>query len=319
MFEGFAHVWSPVVRADALRDTPLGVTLAGEKIALFRDGRGGVGALVDRCPHRGVALSLGSVTREGCLACPFHGWEFDATGANVHVPLNPDAKREQLGATPLPAREIGGLVWVYTAPGARAPVEPSPPDGLTRDDLARTVVQQDWATHWTRAMENMLDSPHVPFVHRASIGRAQRRRMTRGSRMVMRWDPTDFGGRIGMTLDDQPEVLLLEFHRPNMMVLNIPIPGRVFRMHAVCVPTGPRATRMIIVGARDFMRHPVFHAFFNRSNRKILDEDQAVLETSDPPEVPPPGDERSVASDRPTLQFRKYYFDVLRDSRAPAG
>jgi phenylpropionate dioxygenase-like ring-hydroxylating dioxygenase large terminal subunit len=43
----------------------------------------GVGALLDRCPHRGVALSLGTIT-DGCLACPFHGWRF---GADAEIKL----------------------------------------------------------------------------------------------------------------------------------------------------------------------------------------------------------------------------------------
>lgn len=316
MFEGFAHVWTPAIVARAVRDAPVRVEVAGEKIALFRDRRGAVGALVDRCPHRGVALSQGKVTDDGCLACPFHGWRFDARGDCTHVPFNPDAKRAQLGATAVPVRELGGLVWVYTAPGADAPSEPSPPDTMVRDDVTRTWVQRDWATHWTRAMENMLDSPHVPFVHRATIGGAQARRMTRDTRMVMTWTPADFGGRIGMTFDDDPPMEILEFHKPNIMVLKIPIPGRVFRIHAVCVPVGPRVTRMIIVGARDFARPSLLNPFFNRTNRRILEEDQRVLESSDPPEVPPPAEERSVASDRPTLQFRKYYYDALRGSAA---
>ena len=316
MFEGFAHVWTPVVLASKLRTAPLAVEVAGTRLALFRDGRGGVGAVLDRCPHRGAALSLGHVTNEGCVACPFHGWEFDAGGACTHVPFNPGAKRDLLRTVAVPARELGGLVWIYTAPGRDAPTEPSPPEGLVRAGLRRTYTQRDWSTHWTRAMENMLDSPHVPFVHRATIGRDQSRRMTRDTAMVMRWIPADHGGRIAMTFDDRPEVELLEFHRPNIMVLKIPIPGKVFRMHAVCVPVAPRRTRMIVVGARDFARLPLLDVFFGRTNDRILGEDQAVLESSDPPEVPPPGDERSVPSDAPTLAFRKYYFEALRDSHA---
>mgnify|MGYP000970546411 CR=1 FL=1 len=315
MFEGFARVWTPVVVASALRERPLAVEVAGTKLALFRHDRG-VGALVDRCPHRGAALSLGRVTPEGCLACPFHGWEFDARGCNTHVPLNPDAKRERLGTTAVPACELGGLIWVYTAPGAEAPEPPRAPETLTRPDLQRTYTSREWVTHWTRAMENMLDSPHVPFVHRATIGREQSRRLTRASRMAMRWTPTDYGGDIGMTLDDAPELSLLAFHKPNIMVLTIPIPGKLFCMHSVCVPIDARRTRMIVVGARDFATSSLLNPFFNRSNARILAEDQAVLESSDPPEVPPARDERSVASDAPTLAFRRYYFDELRDSRA---
>jgi phenylpropionate dioxygenase-like ring-hydroxylating dioxygenase large terminal subunit len=309
-------VWTPTLLASALRDRPVATTVAGEKLALFRDADGRVGALVDRCPHRGVALSLGAVTRDGCLACPFHGWEFDREGRCAHVPWNPDAKRERLGAVAVPAVELGGLVWVYTAPGAEAPAPPSPPDTLVRPDLARTFTVRDWPVHWTRAMENMLDSPHVPFVHRATIGRARARTMDRGSRMTMRWTPTDHGGLVGMKVDDEPELEILEFHAPNLMVLKIPIPGRLLRMHAFCVPTGPAATRMIIVGARDFARLRLLNPLFERQNAKILAEDERVLVSSDPPEVPDPSAERSVESDAPTLAFRKYWLGKLRDSRA---
>ena len=315
MFDGFANVWTPAILASKLRDRPVQVTIAGEKLALFRDGRGGLGALVDRCPHRGVSLALGAVTPEGCLACPFHGWEFERDGRNAHVPFNPDAKRERLGTVAVSAVAIGGLVWVHTAPGADAS-PPSPPDGLVRADVRRTVTERDWPVHWTRAMENMLDSPHVPYVHKATIGRARAAKMTRDSRMTMRWTPADHGAVIGMRVDDEPELELLEFHAPNLMVLKIPIPGRLFRMHAFCVPMGPTSTRMIVVGSRDFARFGLFDPFFGRTNAKILAEDERVLASSDPPEVPDPSEERSVESDGPTLAFRKYWSQTLRPSRA---
>jgi len=42
---------------------PLRVVIAGASIVLFRGASGEIGALLDRCPHRGVALSLGVVGR----------------------------------------------------------------------------------------------------------------------------------------------------------------------------------------------------------------------------------------------------------------
>ena len=100
------------------------------------------------------------------------------------------------------------------------------------------------------------------------------------------------------------------------MVLKIPIPGKHFRINAFCVPVSAQQTRMIIVGSRDFATLSLLDPFFARSNAKILAEDEVVLTSSDPPEVPEPGAERSVASDAPTLAFRKYYFQTLRPSRA---
>ena len=71
------------------------------------DGEGRPAALIDRCPHRGVALSLGKLCY-GIVECPFHGWRFDATGANRLVPWNPDAKTETLRGVPVPVRDAVG-------------------------------------------------------------------------------------------------------------------------------------------------------------------------------------------------------------------
>ncbi|MBK7857862.1 MAG: aromatic ring-hydroxylating dioxygenase subunit alpha [Archangiaceae bacterium] len=318
MFEGFANVWTPVTVSQRLKKKPLAVQVAGEKLVLFRTPEGAVKALVDRCPHRGVALSLGRVTADGCLECPFHAWKFDGQGQNCGVPLNPDAKRERLFATPVPARALGGLLWVFTAPVAEAPHEPEVPETLTRPGLARTYLEVEWKAHWTRAMENMLDTPHVPFLHRRTIGRFVRPYLKADSSMDIEVHDEPYGFRTRGVLDRDTarEVGHLDFYRPNIMVLHIPTPNHTFRMHAICVPQGPLSTRMIVVGARSFARLPLLNPLFNYSNLRIVREDQAVVESSQPPEVPAPADERSVRTDRATLQFRRYYFDVLQPSSA---
>jgi phenylpropionate dioxygenase-like ring-hydroxylating dioxygenase large terminal subunit len=319
MFEGFANVWTPVILARSLKKAPLPVTLANEKLVFFRDAAGVAHALLDRCPHRGVALSLGRVTKEGCLECPFHAWQFDGAGEVAHVPLNPDAKRERLFAQSIPVREIGGVLWAYTAPVEQAPSEPTVPDALTMSGAARTFFQVEWKAHWSRAMENMLDSPHVPFVHASTIGRFVRPYLKRDSRMDITWEDRPYGGRTTSTIDDRAEAgAALDFFKPNMMVLNIPIPGKVFRMHAFCVPIDDGHVRMIIIGARTFATFPLLNFIFNRSNMKIAEQDRAVVESSWPVISPPPGEELSVRTDKATLQFRKYFYAELHGSSAAA-
>jgi phenylpropionate dioxygenase-like ring-hydroxylating dioxygenase large terminal subunit len=319
MFEGFAHVWTPVTLAHRLRKgRPLAVTLAGEQLVFFRDAKGQASALLDRCPHRGVALSLGAV-KDGCLECPFHAWRFDGAGACVSVPLNPDAKRERLFATALPTRELAGLLWVYTAPVSAPPSEPRFPETLTRSDLARTAFEVTWKAHWTRAMENMLDSPHVPFLHRRTIGRFVRPYLRPDSRMDVDWNETSFGATLPGYLDGDRsrDSGNLEFWKPNLMVLNI-MPNQAFRIHALCVPAEENHVRMIIIGTRNFARLRLLNPLFNWSNKRITEEDRAVVESSWPMRVPPPAEERSVRTDRATLQFRRYFFETLAASRAEA-
>ncbi|MFT3724181.1 MAG: aromatic ring-hydroxylating dioxygenase subunit alpha [Hyphomonadaceae bacterium] len=318
MFEGFANNWTPVIELREIGSGPLRLEIAGEGIVFFRGDGGRIGALVDRCPHRGVRLSLGQVGKDGCLECPFHGWRFAPDGANRHVPLNPDAKLDMLAATSLPVRVMGDMVWIYTAPGREAPTEPIAPEGLVEPGLARTYVTRLWNCHWTRAMENMLDSPHLPFVHRKTIGKSLLRRMTPKSSMDIVWEEAPWGGRASARLDGVDGGGVLEYFRPNMMALTIPIPKRHFRIHALVVPAGERQTRLTVVASRDFLRSGMFSPMFRSSSAKIADEDKAVVESSPSGEVPPAAQERSVRTDKATLQFRKYYHDALKGSSAPS-
>jgi phenylpropionate dioxygenase-like ring-hydroxylating dioxygenase large terminal subunit len=116
MFDHFPNVWTPVLPVAEIGTAPVAVELAGEKLVLFRNTENQVAALLDRCPHRSAALSLGRVSDQGCLECPYHGWQFDQDGTCTHVPLNnpADIKLAQLSAIGLPTQVVTGLVWVFT-------------------------------------------------------------------------------------------------------------------------------------------------------------------------------------------------------------
>ncbi|MCY1010133.1 aromatic ring-hydroxylating dioxygenase subunit alpha [Nannocystis pusilla] len=314
MFRGFANVWTIVgLGRDLKRRTPLPLQVAGERVVLFRDGEGRACALVDRCPHRGVRLSLGKV-EGGCLECPFHGWRFAGDGSNQLVPWNPDAKRERLGATPLPVRERGGLLWLYTAPGLAAPSEPDVPDVLQRDDLSLSSFTMPFAVHWTRVMENSLDWPHLPFVHRRTLRDALPYRPD--SRLDIAWEDRSWGGRTSTTIDGVPQPITLDYRFPNTMHLHLPAGRRIFELLLTVLPVDDTTTHMIMVTVRDFLRSRLFDFYFGRGSRKIGGEDRAVIETSLPGEVPPASEERSVRTDEPTLRFRKLYRDRLMNSSA---
>ncbi|MEI8255757.1 MAG: aromatic ring-hydroxylating dioxygenase subunit alpha [Deltaproteobacteria bacterium] len=318
MFEGFASVWTPVEPARALkRRKPLATTLAGEKLVLFRDGEGRPAALIDRCPHRGVALSLGRVTEDGCLECPFHGWQFKPDGSCSTIPLNDiaAAKRERFGSIALPTREAGGLIWVFTGLDAKG-TEPAVPEALLERNWSRWTVAPTWSTHWTRAMENMLDSPHVPFLHRRTIGRGLRRDLKPTSVMNIDTEPTDTGFVINYGVENHQFKAGLEFRRPNGMVLYLSRKKPGFRQHLFCIPVDATHVRMLLVSTRQFLRYNPLGWLGDQFNRIVLREDKAVVESSQPAEVPPPGDEVSVPTDAPTLAFRKYYYRELHPSGA---
>lgn len=313
LFSQFSRLWVPLCLAAQVRsDRPLALVLAGVRLVLFRDGEGRACALRDVCPHRGVALSLGRV-EQGEIACPFHGWRFGGDGQCRHVPWNPDARRSTLAATALPLREEGGLIWLFT--GRKAEGEPKVPVLLRQPGLRLTAQSFLWRAHWTRVMENMLDTPHLPFVHAATIGKGLRGRT--GEKMEMVWEETDDGARISAIRSGEAPRQALLYHFPNMMELAIDPRGRTFRMLAVCSPAQEGETRLTIYTLRSFARSPLFDPLFARANARIAKEDQAIIESSLPTQVPPAREEKSVPSDAPTLAFRKIWFSRIKPDASP--
>lgn len=310
MFEDFARQWTPLVTSASVKKTPQRVVIAGQAVVVWRGPDGRVSVLIDRCPHRGVSLALGSCTPDGHLACGFHGWEFDADGACVHIPFNPTAGLESRSATALPSREIGGLIWVYTGFGPDH--EPMMAEHLLDRSLARFEYVEEWDCHWTRAMENMLDFPHLPYVHRTTIGRFVRSKQRRDSTLTFDLADTDYGFSFGTRVDDNPPGASLRWYRPNSMVLDtIPEP-RIMRVQIYCIPAGHNKTRMMLIAVRNFAKSPAAALAFDRFNLKVLHQDRAIVESSDPVEVPEDKVEKSVRSDRPTLTFRTWYLRNLK-------
>jgi len=160
-----ADDWYVACRSAELRDRPLARTVLGVPLALFRGQGGAVGALLDRCPHRGVPLSPGCV-KDGQLECPYHGWRFDTGGAVRRVPALRGPHEARGRCTPaFPARELDGFVWVW--PDAETGPSREPFRFPHLDDRRySTVVEKVEAQGSLHAVaENALDVPHTGFLH----------------------------------------------------------------------------------------------------------------------------------------------------------
>ena len=150
---------------DLGRRSPVARTVLGTPMTLFRDGSGRAAAVLDRCPHRNVPLSLGRL-RDGLLECRYHGWRFDRSGACRAVPglCSEDPARRARAVDAFPTTESDGFVWV--APGG----EPAPggPFRFPRvEDPAYSTVRRSFTLAGTlhAVLENTLDVPHTAFLH----------------------------------------------------------------------------------------------------------------------------------------------------------
>jgi len=174
--------WFPVCASAALRDRPLARSLQGEPLVLFRGPDGQPAALLDRCPHRNVPLSLGRCER-GELTCAYHGWRFDAAGGCRAVPglcevgegpgggadagslPGARARAEARAATRFATRELDGLVWAASTPGAAPEGEPFRFPLLDEPGYTTVRWERRLAGSMHAAIENALDVPHTAFLH----------------------------------------------------------------------------------------------------------------------------------------------------------
>lgn len=159
--------WFVACASKTLKSAPLPITLQGTPLVLFRAADGAPAALLDRCPHRNVPLSMGKVV-DGQLECGYHGWCFDAAGQCRKVPGLVEAGEVALksrAAEAYPAREQEGYIWVYSTPG-RVPAS-APYRFPNLDAPGYTTVRHEFTVDATihAVVENALDVPHTAFLH----------------------------------------------------------------------------------------------------------------------------------------------------------
>src|SRR5688500_9834747 len=120
MGELFRRFWLPALLPSELPAPdcpPVRLRLLSEDLVAFRDTAGKVGILAANCPHRGASLFFGRNEENG-LRCVYHGWKFDVAGNCVDMPNEPAESnfKHKIKATAYPAREFGGMIWIYMGP-----------------------------------------------------------------------------------------------------------------------------------------------------------------------------------------------------------
>ena len=117
--------WIPIALS---RDVPVGVTRAvivdNREVMIWRGDDGVAQVWEDRCPHRGMRLSLGFV-RGNALNCLYHGWQYGAGANCLRIPAHPDLTvPPTIRANAYAAAETGGMVWMNEAAANEPPILP---------------------------------------------------------------------------------------------------------------------------------------------------------------------------------------------------
>lgn len=156
--------------ADLSDDKPLGRKVAGVSIVLFRDSNGRAAAIRDRCPHRGVQLSLGKVLPQG-LECGYHGMVFGGDGRCVKIP-GQDIIPGRADVLSFPVEERDAMIWVWLGDAAKA--DPALIVDYPWHDQSDIWPHREGYFHFRCGFEmlvdNIMDLSHLGWVHARTIG-----------------------------------------------------------------------------------------------------------------------------------------------------
>ncbi len=149
--------------------------LGADSVVAVRDAQGEIRAFHNVCRHRGARILEGSGTCPGAITCPYHGWSYRLSGELLAMPARetfPALDRTQLGLKPVRTQVMFGFVFVCLAGNplplqeiwAGVAAEFAPHRFEQMQPLGPMYIEH-WECDWKIAMDNYLESYHVPIGH----------------------------------------------------------------------------------------------------------------------------------------------------------
>ena len=315
------NLWYVAEWSHAVKDKPVKVKLLGQNFVLFRDEAGTVSCLADVCLHRGGSLS-GGWTKDNCVVCPYHGWEYNSRGECTRIPSEGDdykiPKRARVDS--YPTEERYGMIWVFLGDLPEDKRYPIPPFPEYDDPQWRKVTTEfTWNGETSRVVENGIDIAHTSFVHptfgqeksaqKNHIESVEKHEWWATSSNVMY--PPQLKGSFGLRRLIRKKDAMTRVHPSWYM------PGNVIRLvieanpkwHIILfdanTPVDEHTTRSFVVQMRNFFKWPMFDKGSIKRTHKIFREDAKIVEDSQPYYLPEDlSNEISVKSDKFMSSYR---------------
>jgi phenylpropionate dioxygenase-like ring-hydroxylating dioxygenase large terminal subunit len=320
--------WYAVLESDEVKPgRPNAFKRLNKELVFWRDDAGIIVAMEDRCPHRQAKLSPGKIIN-GNIQCPFHGFQYDATGECRLIPANGvNGPRPQIFRPKVyPTREAHGFIWLWNGE-ARKEYPPVPFfEGL--ENFSYGTLRKLWNAHYTRAIENQLDVAHLPFVHATTIGRGGHT-LVNGPYSILD------GDAIYVWVDNQrdqgkpaprPSEIgkpawpwLLCFKFPNVWLNRL---SDKFMIMAAFVPVDDDHTMMYVRLYHNLAKSRLVRTFISKIgaplNNRILRQDEAVVTSQYPKQGGPDSGDKYIPADRPIILYynRRQQLIEAADNRA---
>jgi len=146
-----------------------------ESIVAVRNSHGEIQTFYNVCRHRGARILEGTGNCPGAITCPYHGWSYKLSGELLGTPVResfPGLERSDFALKPVRMCVAFGFVFVCLS-GNPPPLESvwgefladfAPHRFETLQPLGPLYIEH-WDVDWKIAMDNYLESYHVPIGH----------------------------------------------------------------------------------------------------------------------------------------------------------
>lgn len=149
-------------------------TIMNEPIVFYRTENDGIAAMTDRCPHRHVPLSMGTLQAGDRVQCIYHGLEFGADGKCALNPHGSGKISDSLQLRSYPVVEKHTMLWIWMGD---QPADPAKiPDYSCLDDRDELHVTRtgylNVKSNYQLLVDNLLDLSHISYTHAGILGNA---------------------------------------------------------------------------------------------------------------------------------------------------
>ncbi len=151
------------------------VDFGRDSVVAVRGRDGAIRAFLNVCRHRAARMFDGKGSCGASIRCPYHGWAYDFEG-NLRAMPEPESfpglDKSEFGLTPLKTDQFLGFIMVCMD-GDPTPIstlfEPLidvfKPYQIENMVPLGVPVEESWDADWKIAMDNYLESYHVPVGH----------------------------------------------------------------------------------------------------------------------------------------------------------
>lgn len=278
-------------------------TILDVPVVIYRSDSGEPHALIDRCPHRFLPLSMGHRAGDD-IVCHYHGLQFDCSGSCVKNPHGTGSIPQKAVVRKFPLVERDGFIWIWMGDPKIADANQVMDCSVLSDNPETSIVENYMhnEANYLLVVDNIMDLSHIDHIHGPLINThgqlsPQIPKVTElsDSELYIRWDwDADPVMELFVPHLDEPESNAEQFFSvtwkaPSNMHLQVGAKqggadyyddGLVFDDFHIMTPETESTTHYFHRSTRNFLKHDVE---YNRAHQEgirnaFITEDKPVID-----------------------------------------